>query len=131
MFLQVRTQAHTHAFPTYRKVWILLESIQLVKSSHNSCKKVTTPSDTKMFWKRIKQPKVREESLCLFFKYVREVASGRRVTKLENILEFAVCASEEPRLGFALSPSIGFVEATCASREPSYNSDERAPQNQV
>jgi hypothetical protein len=66
-----------------------------------------------------------------FVKYVREVASGRRVTKLENILEFATCASEEPLLGFALSPSIEFVEATCASREPSYNSDERAPQNQV
>ena len=35
-----------------------------------------------------------------------EVASDRRVTKLENILEFATCASEEPLLVFALSPSI-------------------------
>ena len=66
-----------------------------------------------------------------FVKYVREVASGRRVTKLENILEFATCASEEPLLGFALSPSIEFIEATCASREPRCNSEERESQNQV
>ena len=66
-----------------------------------------------------------------FVKYVREVASGRRVTKLENILEFTTCASEEPLLGFALSPSIEFIEATCASREPRCNSEERESQNQV
>jgi hypothetical protein len=75
--------------------------------------------------------KYEKSAYAHFVKYVREVASGHRVTKLENILEFATCASEEPLLGFALSPSIEFVEATCASREPSYNSDERAPQNQV
>ena len=66
-----------------------------------------------------------------FVKYVREVASGRRVTKLENILEFTTCASEEPLLGFALSPLIEFIEATCASREPRCNNEERESQNQV
>ncbi|CAB3992235.1 leucine-rich repeat-containing DDB_G0290503 isoform X1, partial [Paramuricea clavata] len=56
--------------------------------------------------------KYEKSAYAHFVKYVREVASGRRVTKLENILEFATCASEEPLLGFALSPSIEFVEAT-------------------
>ncbi|CAB4008163.1 leucine-rich repeat-containing DDB_G0290503 isoform X2 [Paramuricea clavata] len=81
--------------------------------------------------KRSNSLKYGKSAYTHFVKYVREVASGRRVTKLENILEFATCASEEPLLGFALSTSIEFVETTCASREPSYNSDERAPQNQV
>ena len=31
-----------------------------------------------------------------FVKYVKEVASGRRVTSLENILEFVSGANEEP-----------------------------------
>jgi hypothetical protein len=60
-----------------------------------------------------------------FVKYVREVANGRRITKLENILEFTTSASEEPLLGFAISPSNEFVDATCAPKEPCYNHDER------
>ena len=47
-----------------------------------------------------------------FVKYVREVASGRRVTSLENILEFVTGASEEPTLGFDRQPCIEFVLAT-------------------
>ena len=47
-----------------------------------------------------------------FVKYVREVASGRRVTSLENILEFVTGASEEPTLGFDQQPCIEFVLAT-------------------
>ena len=31
-----------------------------------------------------------------FVKYLREVSSGRRVTSLENVLEFVTGASEEP-----------------------------------
>ena len=45
-------------------------------------------------------------------KYVREVASGRRVPSLGNILEFVTGASEEPPLGFVQHPCIQFVEAT-------------------
>ena len=60
-----------------------------------------------------------------FVKYVREVANGRRITKLENILEFTTSASEEPLLGFAISPSNEFVDATCAPKEPCYNHNER------
>ena len=40
-----------------------------------------------------------------FVKYLRDVASGRRVTTLENILEFVTGASEEPLLGFTQQPS--------------------------
>ena len=47
-----------------------------------------------------------------FVKYVREVASGCRVTSLENILEFVTGASEEPTLGFDQQPCIEFVLAT-------------------
>lgn len=43
-----------------------------------------------------------------FIKYMREAASGRRVTTLENILEFVTGASEEPILGFVLQPCIEF-----------------------
>ena len=46
-----------------------------------------------------------------FVKYVREVASGRRVTSLENVLEFVTGASEEPTLGFDQQPAIEFVVA--------------------
>jgi hypothetical protein len=45
-----------------------------------------------------------------FVKYTREVSSGRRVVTLENILEFATGASEEPPLGFTRSPNIQFIE---------------------
>jgi len=54
---------------------------------------------------------VREKAVyAKFVKYVREVSSGRRVVTLENILEFATGASEEPPLGFARSPNIQFIE---------------------
>ena len=46
-----------------------------------------------------------------FVKYIREVAGGRRVTTLENVLEFVTGASEEPILGFARQPIIKFFEA--------------------
>ena len=53
---------------------------------------------------------VHEKALyAKFVKYVREVSSGRRVVSLENILEFATAASEEPLLGFVKGPSIHFV----------------------
>ncbi|XP_069109504.1 uncharacterized protein [Argopecten irradians] len=45
-----------------------------------------------------------------FMRYIREVASGRRGTlTLSNILEFVTASSEEPAVGFTLSPSIEFV----------------------
>ena len=47
----------------------------------------------------------------MFVKYVREASAGRRVVTLENILEFVTGASDEPPLGFTLSPHIQFVEA--------------------
>ena len=46
-----------------------------------------------------------------FVKYLREVSSGRRVTSLENVLEFVTGASEEPILGFLKQPSIHFMVA--------------------
>ena len=46
-----------------------------------------------------------------FVKYLREVAIGRRVTSLENVLEFVTGASEEPVLGFCKHPSIQFMVA--------------------
>jgi hypothetical protein len=45
-----------------------------------------------------------------FVKYTREVSSGRRVVTLENILEFATGASEEPPLGFTRFLNIQFIE---------------------
>ena len=39
-----------------------------------------------------------------------QVASGRRVINLSNILEFVTGATEEPLLGFSIKPSIKFVE---------------------
>lgn len=52
-----------------------------------------------------------------FVKYVREVSSGRRVTTLPNILEFVTGASEEPLLGFAITPSIKFPPVFCKEAE--------------
>ena len=43
-----------------------------------------------------------------FVKYTREVTSGRRVTSLENFLEFVTGASEKPTLGFDQQPCIEF-----------------------
>ena len=39
------------------------------------------------------------------------MASGRRVTSLENLLEFVTGASEEPTLGFDQQPGIELVLA--------------------
>ena len=52
-----------------------------------------------------------------FVKYLRDVASGRRVTTLENILEFVTGASEEPLLGFTQQPSIHFVVPYVPAKE--------------
>ena len=52
-----------------------------------------------------------------FVKYLREVASGRRVTTLENILEFVTGASEEPLLGFTQQPSIHFMVPYVPAKE--------------
>ena len=58
-----------------------------------------------------------------FIKYVREVARGGRVTTLKNILEFATVGSEEPLLGFTISPSFEFVEGTCGTWYRQHASD--------
>ena len=55
-----------------------------------------------------------------FVKYMREVASGRRVVSLENILEFVSGASEEPILGFEIQPGIEFVVAVVSEAEAKY-----------
>ncbi|KAH3746595.1 hypothetical protein DPMN_181004 [Dreissena polymorpha] len=48
----------------------------------------------------------------LFIKYMREAASGRRgAVNLGSILRFATGTEEEPALGFALQPSIQFMES--------------------
>ena len=51
-----------------------------------------------------------------FVKYIREVASGRRITTLENIFEFVTGTSKEPILGFSQKPCIHFLLAEM--REP-------------
>ena len=52
-----------------------------------------------------------------FVKYLRDVASGRRVTTLENILEFVTGASEEPLLGFTQQPIIHFMVPYVPAKE--------------
>lgn len=53
-----------------------------------------------------------EKAVCgKFVKYLREVAVGRRMTSLENVLQFVTGASEEPILGFSQHPSIHFMVA--------------------
>ena len=52
-----------------------------------------------------------------FVKYLRDVASGRRVTTLENILEFITGASEEPLLGFTQQPNIHFMVPYVPAKE--------------
>ena len=42
---------------------------------------------------------------------MREVASGRRVTSLENVLDFMTGVREGPTLGFDLQPSIELLVA--------------------
>lgn len=47
-----------------------------------------------------------------FLKYLREAGSGRRPSDLRSVLRFTTSAEEEPCLGFALQPSISFVESS-------------------
>ena len=58
-----------------------------------------------------------------FVKYLREVSNGRRVTSLENILEFVTAASEEPILGFLKQPSIHFVVAIVSEAKEDNNTN--------
>ena len=58
-----------------------------------------------------------KEVYAAFYKYVKEVASGRRVTgsttlTLNHILQFVCGADEEPALGFSISPQIRFVSSS-------------------
>ncbi|KAH3869702.1 hypothetical protein DPMN_032872 [Dreissena polymorpha] len=50
----------------------------------------------------------------LFIKYMREAASGRiGAVNLGSIFRLATGTGEEPALGFALQPSIQFMESAC------------------
>ncbi|XP_068734040.1 uncharacterized protein [Montipora capricornis] len=58
-----------------------------------------------------------KEAYAAFYRYVKEVASGRRVTgsttlTLNYILQFVCGADEEPVLGFSISPQIKFVSSS-------------------
>ena len=58
-----------------------------------------------------------KEAYAAFYKYVKEVASGRRVSgsttlTLNHILQFVCGADEEPALGFSISPQIRFVSSS-------------------
>ena len=50
-----------------------------------------------------------KEIYGVFIKYIREVASGRRVITLGDILSFVTGSSEEPVLGFAIKPTLCFT----------------------
>ena len=61
--------------------------------------------------------KYEKEAYAAFYKYVKEVASGRRVTgsttlTLNHILQFVCGTDEEPALGFSMSPQIRFVSSS-------------------
>lgn len=88
------------------------------------------PSDTRLNVKNLVhllEPKFAEEgsntkrhqkeAYAAFYRYVKEVASGRRVTgsttlTLNYILEFVCGADEEPVLEFSISPLIKFVSSS-------------------
>ena len=58
-----------------------------------------------------------KEAYAAFYKYMKELASGRRVTgsttlTLNHILQFVCGADEEPALGFSISPQIRFVSSS-------------------
>ena len=58
-----------------------------------------------------------KEACAAFYKYVKEVPSGRRVTRsttltLYHILQFVCGRDEEPALGFSISPQIRFVSSS-------------------
>lgn len=64
-----------------------------------------------------------------FVKYMREVTSGRRVTSLENVLEFVTGASEEPTLGFDLQPCIEFLVAVMTETKYDHTEGENSEHN--
>lgn len=52
-----------------------------------------------------------KEIYAMFIKYIRETGSGRRAPiTLESILSFVTGASEEPVLGFQITPTIRFMK---------------------
>lgn len=58
-----------------------------------------------------------KEVYTAFYRYIREVAAGRRVTgkttlTLNHILQFTCGADEEPVLGFSIPPQIIFVSSS-------------------
>ena len=58
-----------------------------------------------------------KEAYAAFYKYVKEFASGRRVTgsttlTLNHILQFVCGTDEEPALGFSISPQIRSVSSS-------------------
>ena len=57
-------------------------------------------------------------------RYVREVASGRRVTSLENILDFVSGANEEPTHVFDQQSCIEFVLATVKEAKIDHSEDD-------
>jgi len=54
--------------------------------------------------------KFEKDIYAAFIRYIREVSSGRRIVKLNNILEYVTGMDEEPLLGFPIPPSIDFVD---------------------
>ena len=66
-----------------------------------------------------------------FVKYMREVASGRRVVSLEKMLEFVTRASEEPTLGFDIHPGIEFVVAVVSEAAEGGNSEHKCTEEEV
>ena len=50
-----------------------------------------------------------KEIYGVFIKYIREVASGRRVIQLGDILSFVTGSSDEPVLGFVTKPTLCFT----------------------
>ena len=62
---------------------------------------------------------------------MREVASGRRVISLENVLEFVTGASEEPTLGFNIQPGTEFVVAVVSEAAEGENSKHNCTEEEV
>lgn len=61
--------------------------------------------------------KYQKEVYAAFYRYMREVAAGRRVNEcttvtLNHILQFVCGADEEPALGFSICPQIRFVSSS-------------------
>ena len=62
---------------------------------------------------------------------MREVASGRRVVSLENVLEFVTGASEEPTLGFNMQSGIAFVIAVESEAAEGENSEHNCTEEEI